>query len=45
LEHICKTEPDPDVKERLLLLLLLKVVEGSDEMISARAAKELHTQE
>jgi transposase len=39
LEHLYKTEADPDVKERLLLLVLK--VEG-DEMIPARIAKELH---
>ena len=38
LEHLYKTEADPDVKERLLLLVLK--VEG-DEMIPARIAKEL----
>ena len=38
LEHLYKTEADPDVKERLLLVLK---VEG-DEMIPARIAKELH---
>jgi hypothetical protein len=39
LEHLYKTEADPDVKERLLLVLK---VEGDDEMIPARIAKELH---
>lgn len=39
LEHLYKTESDPDVKERLLLVL--KVEEG-DEMIPSRIAKELH---
>ena len=38
LEDLYKTEPDPDVKERLLLVLKVK----GDEMISARIAKELH---
>jgi putative transposase len=38
LEHLYKTEADPDVKERLLLVLK---VEG-DEMIPSRIAKELH---
>ena len=38
MEHLYKTEADPDVKERLLLVLK---VEG-DEMIPARIAKELH---
>ena len=39
LKHLYKTEADPDVKERLLLLVMK--VEG-DEMILARIAKELH---
>ena len=38
LEDLYKTEPDPDVKERLLLVLKVK----GDEMIPARIAKELH---
>ena len=38
LERLYKTEPGPDVKERLFLVLK---VEG-DGMIPARAAKELH---
>jgi putative transposase len=38
LEHLYKTEADPDVRERLLLVLK---VEG-DEMIPSRIAKELH---
>ena len=39
MEHLYKTEADPDVKERLLLVLK---VEG-DEMIPACIAKELQT--
>ncbi|MGB8035367.1 MAG: helix-turn-helix domain-containing protein [Nitrososphaeraceae archaeon] len=39
LKHLYKTEADPDVMERLLLLVMK--VEG-DEMILARIAKELH---
>ena len=38
LEHLYKTESDPDVKERLLLVLKVK----GDEMIPARIAKELY---
>lgn len=38
LERLYKTEPDPDVKERLLLVLK---VEG-DDMVPARVAKDLH---
>jgi hypothetical protein len=38
LEHLYKTEPDSEIRERLLLVLK---VEG-DEMISARIAKDLH---
>ncbi|MGA9168991.1 MAG: helix-turn-helix domain-containing protein [Nitrososphaeraceae archaeon] len=39
MKHLYKTEADPDVMERLLLLVMK--VEG-DEMILARIAKELH---
>jgi len=38
LENLYKKEPDPDVKERLLLLLK---VEGDDH-VPAQVAKELH---
>ena len=38
-EHLYKTQTDPDVKERLCLLVVK--VEGGDEMIPARMAKEL----
>ena len=38
LERLYKTEPDPDVKERLLLVFK---VEG-DDMVPARVAKDLH---
>lgn len=38
LEHLYKTEADPDVKERLLLLVLK--VEGDDEMIPSRTGVE-----
>ena len=40
LEHLYKTEADPDVKERLLLVM--KIEEGDEMIIPARIAKELH---
>lgn len=39
LVNLYKRESDPNVKERLLLVLK---VEGGDDMIPARVAKELH---
>jgi transposase len=39
MSHIYRSESDPKVKERLLLILRVK---GDDGIIAARAAEELH---